>query len=169
MMTEEMPDFWALVPGYLTFLRFREGPTTQEAIAALRLEMSKRSKEEADQLIKSHMQTYMGWRINLVGCAIALMGHGSGDPSSFWEVLENWTWVSPQVAATLSIIDPIFEERAQEALGKKINTKSALSLMALIDDPSTWEEMYGDGEDEMLGFVPKLTRTWKTQATLLLS
>ncbi|MFT4252685.1 MAG: hypothetical protein QM608_09390 [Caulobacter sp.] len=57
------------------------------------------------------------WRAQLVGVAAVLSGvSGPATLAAVWRALEHPSWVSPQLAATLSLVDPAFIAGAQRRL-----------------------------------------------------
>jgi len=185
--TWTLEDFWQEPTMYLSFLRPFPGKVMPKwGVKALRESLRGKSKEERVALIKAYLGfddtvMYWGWRTDLVACVITLMGLGDGDPQPFWDRLLAWTWAAPQVAATLSIIDPEFEAKAAELLDNPanfqredrfVNGKAFHSLLALmVDHPryDAWLETYGDGDEVWLGFVADLVPKWRDSIMLTLA
>jgi hypothetical protein len=95
------------VPRYLVLLNL--GSVT-DSVEALRV-IGACAAEEADI---AALLADANWRPHLVACAAILQR--AGDPAALvealWRRLAGGSWVSPQIAATLSLVDPGFGARA---------------------------------------------------------
>jgi len=171
--TWTLEDFWQ--EGlYLSLLRPWSGrERSRLAVAALRECLHDTTREDRFALIASylghgHNNEYQGWRPVLVACAIALMYREDGHAPMFWTRLSARTWAAPQVAATLSVIDPTFRTTAAALLDGQgsvhtLDGKGARSLLALMTDHPTyarWASAYQD-ESMELHFVADLVPTWR--------
>src|SRR6266511_1897587 len=57
------------------------------------------------------------WRFHLVACGVMLAGLNSAELlDQLWIVLQRGSWVAPQIAATVFLLDAAFTERALEAI-----------------------------------------------------
>lgn len=80
------------------------------------------------------------WRPNLVAVVAAFfLPPWSRNLDSFWKRLDSATWVSPQIAVGLSIIDPDFSEQCRVRLGRFdrcAKAANALSWLAARIEPT---------------------------------
>jgi hypothetical protein len=66
------------------------------------------------------------WRDHLVAATAAALGHLEEKSSKLWECFDRGTWVSPQVAAALSAVDPNFVPHAAVRAGVAVRKGAAL-------------------------------------------
>jgi len=74
------------------------------------------------------------WRFHLVACGVMLAGISSGKSlNQLWNILQKGSWVVPQIAATVYILDPQFDSRALEAIEKrKLKEQSLVAIAELL-------------------------------------
>jgi hypothetical protein len=74
------------------------------------------------------------WRFHLVACGILLAGVRSTKLlNQLWIILREGSWVVPQIAATVYILDPQFDSRAVEAIEqRKLNEQSLVAIAELL-------------------------------------
>ena len=96
------------------------------------------------------------WRGLLVACSLLVLGYGRREDTveSLWSQLVPYSWVAPQIAGTLSVLDPAFEERATSTLDQpdQASDKSMLSLRALLSTHprvGEWLDRYGEASPEL--------------------
>jgi hypothetical protein len=99
------------VPGYLPLLHLRrEAASESLAIIAKALAEDTVPSRQIIELLEEG-----NWRAQLVG-AVAVALHGPSDESvqALWAAIDRGSWVSPQLVAAASLVDPLFEGRAKE-------------------------------------------------------
>src|SRR5690349_21886719 len=76
------------------------------------------------------------WRFHLVACGVMLAGlHSAALLDQLWIVLQRGSWVAPQIAATLFLLDRAFGVRALEAIMREnFNEQSVVALAQLLSD-----------------------------------
>jgi hypothetical protein len=74
------------------------------------------------------------WRFHLVACGVMLAGLNSADLlDQLWIVLQRGSWVAPQIAATVFLLDGAFAERALDAITREnFNEQSVVALAQLL-------------------------------------
>jgi hypothetical protein len=74
------------------------------------------------------------WRFHLVACGVLLAGVRSTELlNQLWNILREGSWVVPQIAATVYILDPQFDSRAVEAIEqRKLNEQSLVAIAELL-------------------------------------
>ena len=74
------------------------------------------------------------WRFHLVACGVMLAGISSSELlDQLWNVLRKGSWVAPQIAATIYILDPQFDSRALEAIKqRKLKEQSLVAIAQLL-------------------------------------
>jgi hypothetical protein len=119
---------------YLTFITpRRRDPGVVEALDALdgALRTSTSIVHEISALLRD-----LNWRPNLVAAAaVARAGMGQGPVlRELWLAIDRPSWVSPQLAAATSIVDPRFADGAR-ARSARATGKTATALAALAGLP----------------------------------
>ncbi len=74
------------------------------------------------------------WRFHLMACGVMLAGVSSSELlNQLWNILREGSWVAPQIAATVYILDPQFESRALEAIKqRKLKEQSLVAISQLL-------------------------------------
>jgi hypothetical protein len=74
------------------------------------------------------------WRFHLVACGVMLAGLSSPELiNQLWNVLQRGSWVAPQIAATVSLLDPRFSTRALEMIAEEgFNDQSVIAMAQLL-------------------------------------
>jgi hypothetical protein len=74
------------------------------------------------------------WRFHLVACGVMLAGLNSSKLlDELWNVLRRGSWVAPQIAATVFVLDPTFSARALESIMREnFNEQSIVALAQLL-------------------------------------
>ncbi len=74
------------------------------------------------------------WRFHLMACGVMLAGVSSSKLlNQLWNILREGSWVAPQIAATVYILDPQFESRALEAIKqRKLKEQSLVAISQLL-------------------------------------
>ncbi|MEM6927450.1 MAG: hypothetical protein AAF602_11000 [Myxococcota bacterium] len=167
-----LDDVFAPVPLYLTLLWARPGRRTREVVGLIRdaADHTPDLDDRIRQLVEDR-----NWRAVLVACGLLVMGHGRrpGIDDALWARLDPYHWAAPQLAGTLSVLDPDFDVHAATRLDCEddpLSTKSALALRGRLPGHphrARWQRRYGDGRPE-LGFVEGLAQDWveRVQAAL---
>ncbi len=79
------------------------------------------------------------WRFHLVACGIMLAGICTNDLiSQLWNVLREGSWIAPQLAATVYLLDTQFPKLAMEAISQEnFDRQSIVALAELLQqDPN---------------------------------
>ena len=79
------------------------------------------------------------WRFHLVACGIMLAGTCTNDLiSQLWNVLHEGSWIVPQLAATVYLLDTQFPKLAMEAISQEnFDRQSIVALAELLQqDPN---------------------------------
>lgn len=105
----------ARVPRYLLLLNI--APDAREAVDEIRRAVTA-SGERLDSEIAALLRE-RNWRSQLVG-AVATLVAGGGDAriDALWSAVDRPSWISPQLVATASLLDPAFDARARERLDR---------------------------------------------------
>jgi hypothetical protein len=76
------------------------------------------------------------WRFHLVACGVMLAGlHSAELLDQLWVVLQRGSWVAPQIAATVFLLDAAFTERALDAITQEnFNEQSIVALAQLLSE-----------------------------------
>jgi hypothetical protein len=76
------------------------------------------------------------WRFHLVACGVMLAGLNSAELlDQLWILLQRGSWVAPQIAATLFLLDGDFAERALDAITREsFNKQSVVALAQLLSE-----------------------------------
>ena len=74
------------------------------------------------------------WRFHLVACGVMLAGLSSSNLlDQLWNILRNGSWVVPQIAATVYLLDPQFNSRALKAIAQKeLDEQSIVAIAQLL-------------------------------------
>ena len=74
------------------------------------------------------------WRFHLTACGIMLAGVSSNELlNQLWSLLRKGSWVVPQIAATVYLLDPQFTSRALEAIERrKLNEQALVAVSELL-------------------------------------
>lgn len=74
------------------------------------------------------------WRYHLIACGVIVAGLNSAELiNQLWNVLNRGSWVAPQIAATVSLVDSQFITRALEVItGEVFNDQSVVAVAQLL-------------------------------------
>ena len=79
------------------------------------------------------------WRFHLMACGVMLAGVRSNELlDQLWNVLRQGSWVIPQIAATVYILDHQFDSRAVEAIEQRKLTEQSLVAIAELLKPEIY-------------------------------
>lgn len=115
--------------GYLALLHL----TSNDAEAAVRLVRDCASSPSA-RLGMIELLQEVNWRPTLVAAVAALFIPANPDIlKNLWKRIDSGSWVVPQIAVTLSIVDPDFMDRCKERLAENcpLDLSELRSLSAL--------------------------------------
>ena len=105
----------------------------ENTVAAIKDIVANEQKDilERDTL---HLLQAHNWRFHLMACGVMLAGLSSTELiNQLWNVLQRGSWIAPQIAATVSLLDSRFITRALEIIaGEGFNDQSVVAMAQLL-------------------------------------
>jgi hypothetical protein len=136
---------------YMSLL-WLKGDSAEQIIHVIRAATTKTDAEECTLTLLRDVN----WRPQLVGAIAARFLATRPVVEQTWRAVDAGSWVSPQLAAVLSLVDPTFVTRATDRLASRCELKVDADYM--IDDPAERHSAQGP--------LGSRLRTAKTAAAL---
>jgi hypothetical protein len=161
----EFPSFApAFEPGpqgvgaYLVLLNLGEQSGDAVCVVANCLENASNKRDQIGNMLVSGL----GWRPQLVGCvAILAADPGERPIGRLVDAASSWSWVSPQLLATLSLLDPPdWVPRVEAAIAERADAKAAAALREVSGKASARIAGLADADVEGGGDI---LRRWRTR------
>lgn len=117
LQPEEVP----FPAGYLVFLNPVNGDHARHHVALL-LHSNRALGDRLDGVLAGWLAE-RNWRPHLVAAVSLLLAEPTpARRDLLWQAIDRYSWVSPQLVATASLIDPEFEEQARQRIEACLNT-----------------------------------------------
>lgn len=147
-------------PRYLTLLGLRNKEEFDTVIVSIKEMLKTDTKWVATHLSDSN------WRLHLIA-AVAYLIDNSLDIQLLWNRVEKWSWVSPQLLAVVSIVDPNFESKCIDLVGKIDNAKTVGSVVAFIPALESKVDFHDERREEYR-MGKDIALRWKKQVQTFL-